>query len=152
MRCIAVGRNSRERWLFGRMQGDTRRDSYIGYPLPFLWHEGSPRVTVHFPQYTKTSHGYQYSNKISAAQWGPCTELETSISTSKPNPTETEEEGRKTQARTRAQRRKMESVDKLSKRYFRKSSWICASANRRGTVQETMWYVCEKQGHDQIGH
>ena len=34
------------------MQGGTRRkDSYIGHPLPFLWHEGSPRVTGYFPQY-----------------------------------------------------------------------------------------------------
>ena len=24
-----------------------RQDSYIVHPLPFLWHEGSPRVTVY---------------------------------------------------------------------------------------------------------
>ena len=54
MGCMAVGRNSRECWPSGGMQGSTRRkDSYIGHPLPFLWHEGSPRVTGYFPQYKK---------------------------------------------------------------------------------------------------
>ena len=48
-----------------------------------------------------TSHGYQYKNKISPAQWGSCAGLETSISIPKPNPTETEKERRKTQIRTR---------------------------------------------------
>ena len=75
------------------MQGGTRqKDSYIGHPLPFLWHKGSPRVTSYFPQYkkntTKPSHRYQYKNKILPAQWGSCAGLETSISIPKPNLTE----------------------------------------------------------------
>ena len=54
MGCMAVGRNSRERWPSGRMQGGTRRnDSYTEHSLPFLWHERSPRVTGYFPQYNK---------------------------------------------------------------------------------------------------
>ena len=37
MGCMAVGRNSHERWPSGRMQGGTwRKDSYIGHPLPFF--------------------------------------------------------------------------------------------------------------------
>ena len=36
------------------MQGGTRRkDSYIGHPLPFLWHEGSPGVTGYFRKVRK---------------------------------------------------------------------------------------------------
>ena len=36
------------------MQGDTRwNDSYTRHPFPFLLLEGSPKVTVYFPQYTK---------------------------------------------------------------------------------------------------
>ena len=47
------------------MQDATRqKDSYIGQPLPMLWHKDSHRVTVYFPQYTKTSHGLQNSNNI----------------------------------------------------------------------------------------
>ena len=38
---------------------------------------------------TKTSHGYQYKNKISPPQRRSCARLETSISIPKPNPTET---------------------------------------------------------------
>ena len=54
-----------------------------------------------FPSVQKTSHGYQYKNKISPAQWGSCAGLETSICVPKPNPTETEKERRKTQIRMR---------------------------------------------------
>ena len=66
-----------------------RKDSHMGYPLPFLWHEGSPRVAGYFPQCekknkTKNWHGYKYKTKISS-----------SISIPKPNPTEKEGEMRK---------------------------------------------------------
>ena len=54
-----------------------------------------------FPSVQKTSHGYQYKNKISPAQWGSCAGLKTSISIPKPNPTEAEKERWKTQIRTR---------------------------------------------------
>ena len=38
----------------GRMHSGTRwKDSYIGHPLLFLWHEGSPTETGYFPQYKK---------------------------------------------------------------------------------------------------
>ena len=81
--------------------GPRRKDSHTGHPLPFLWHEGSPRVIVYFPQNAKTSHGHQYLKEISPAQWGSCAGLETSISIPKPNLTETEEERGETKTRTR---------------------------------------------------
>ena len=28
-------------------------NSYIGHPLPFFWHEGPPKETISFPQFTK---------------------------------------------------------------------------------------------------
>ena len=49
--------------MSGRMLGGTRRkDSYIGHPLPFLWHEGSPRVIGCFPQYQKQQPQQQQQN------------------------------------------------------------------------------------------
>ena len=50
--------------------GPRRKDSHTGHTLPFLWHEGSPRVIVYFPQSTKTSHGHQYLKKVSLGVGG----------------------------------------------------------------------------------
>ena len=123
------------------MQGGTRqKDSYIGHPLPFFWHEGSPRVTGYFPQYkkprmdtnTKTRSRQRNGNH---AQGSRCRLVS-------PNPTRRKQRkrGGKRRSGHGGQRRKNEKADRLSKRYFRVCSWNCASANRRGAVLEKMVY------------
>ena len=123
------------------MQGGTRwKHSYTGHPLPFLWHEGSPRANGCFPQYkkprmdTKTKTRSRQSNGDHAQG-----SRRRSVS---PNPTGRKQRKRSGKRRSGhgGQRRQMRKADGLSKRYFRICSWNCASASRRGSVLEKMVY------------
>ena len=118
------------------MHGGTRRkDSYIGHPLPFLWHEGSPRVTGHFLQY-KIIHIDTNTKTRSHQRNGDYAQGSRRRLVS-PSPTRRKQRKR---SGLGGQRRKMRTADKLSKRYFRICSLNCAGANRRGAVLEKMTF------------
>ena len=144
------------------MQGGTRRkDSYTGHPLPFLWHEGSPRVAGYFPQY-KNKNKQKQTNPKKKQQKNPQktkTRMDTNTKTNSrqrngdhaqgsrrrsvsPRPTQWKQRNRggKRRSGRGRQRRKTRKADRLSKRYFRVCSWNCASATRRGAVLEKMVY------------
>ena len=128
------------------MQGGTRRkDSYIGHPLPFLWHEGSPRVTGYFPQYKKPR--MDTNTKTRSRQRNGDHAQGSRRRLVSPSPT------RRKQRKRGGQRRKMRKADRLSKRYFRVCSWNCASPlSWRRWSTTSMWHVNKKQGHAQIDH
>ena len=90
--------------------------------------------------------------KISPAQWDNAQGSRCRSVSPSPILRNQRQRGGKRRSGHSRQRRKMRKTDRLSKRYFRVSSWNCASANRRGAVLEKMVYdfdvVCdEKQGH-----
>ena len=61
------------------MQGGTRLMDSKRHPLPFLWHEGSPRVTDYDPQYYAYVYELKQKHKIWPAPRGSCARLQTSI-------------------------------------------------------------------------
>ena len=154
MGCMAVGRNSRERWPSGRMQGGTRRkDSYTGHPLHFLWHKGSPRVTCYFPQYKKPRMDTNTKTRFRQCNGDHAQGSRRRLVSPSPTRRKQRKRGGKRRSGRGGQRRKMRKADRLSKRYFRVCSWNCASAlSWRRWSTTLMWYVYKKQGHAQIDH
>ena len=123
------------------MQGGTRRkDSYIGHPLPFLWHEGSPRVTGYFPQYKKPRMDTNTKTRSRQRNGDHAQGSRRRLVSPSPTRRKQRKRGGKRRSGRGGQRRKMRKADRLSKRYFRVCSWNCASANRRGAVLEKMVY------------
>ena len=145
MGCMAVGRSSRERLLPGRMQGDTRKDPYLGHPSPFLWHEGSPR-------YTKAKRRSRHCNGDNVQGSN-----RRSVSSS-PSRQKQRKRGGKCRSGRGGQKRKMRKTDRLSKRYFRIYSWkLCKCQQTRCCPgKDGLWLWCDmpvkEQGHAQIGH
>ena len=132
MGCMAVRRNSRERWPSGRMQGGTRRkDSYIGHPLPFLWHEGSPRVTGYFPQLKKPRMDTNTKTRSLQRNGDHAQGSRRRLVSPSPTRWKQRKRGGKRRSGRGGQRLKMRKADRLSKTYFRVGSRNCASANRR---------------------
>ena len=107
------------------------------------------RVTGYFPQYIKTSHGHQHSNKISPAQWGSFAGLETSIMF--PSAI------RRKQRKRGGQRRKMIKQTGCP----RGNSEYACGVVQVPTDEALSWkrlsttlvrYAYKKQGYAQIGH
>ena len=119
-----------------RTQGATRqKESCIEHPLPFLWHEGSPRVTSYFSQYKK--------KKKKKLAWIPMQKQDLASAMEilcSPTRRKQRKRGGKRRSGRGGQRCKMRKADRLSKRYFRLCSWNCASFNRRGAVLGKMVY------------
>ena len=131
MCCVAVGRNSCECWLSGCMQDNTRqKDSYIGHPLPFLWHESSPRVTGYFLQYTKPYVNTSTKKVIE--------EKKMQIWMQRP-------EASNEKSRQAVQEVLKNMLVELCKCQQTSLSW------KRWSIT-LMWCVCKKQGNVQISH
>ena len=126
------------------MQGGTRRkDSYIGHPLPFIWHENSPRVRGYFPQYTKPlMDTIKKQNKTRSRQTNGAhlQGLRRRSVFSSPTRRKERKRGGIRRLGRSSQRRKIRKADRLSKRYFIICTWNCAGANRRDDVLEKMVY------------
>ena len=141
MGCMAVGRNSRERWPSGRMQGGTRRkDSYTEHSLPFLWHERSPWATGYFPQYNKPRMDTNTKTRSRQRSGDHAQGSRRQFVSPSPTRRKQRKRGEKCRSGRGGQSRQMRKADRLSKRYFRVCSWNCASVNRRGAVLEKIVY------------
>ena len=116
------------------------KDSYIGHPLPFLWHEGSPRVTGYFPQYKKPRRDTNVKTRSRQRNRDHAQGSRRRLVSPSPTLRKQRKRGGKRRSGRGGQRREMRKADRLSKRYFRVCSWNCASANRRGAVLEKMVY------------
>ena len=163
MGCMAVGRNSRERWPCRAAPGERTpspkvgKDSYTEHSLPFLWHERSPRVTGYFPQHKKPRMDTNTKTRSRQRNWDQAQGSRRQFVSPSPTRRKQRKRGGKRSSGRGGQRRQMRKADRLSKRYFRVCSWKCevstdeALSWRRWSTT-LMWYVYKKQGHAQIDY
>ena len=140
------------------MQGGTRRkDSYIGHPLPFLWHEGSPRVTGYFPQYKKPRMDTNTKARSRQRNGDHAQGSRRRLVSPSPTRRKQRKRGGKRRSGRGGQRRKMRKADGCPRGTSEYAHGIVqvptdeALSWRRWSTT-LMWYVYKKQGHAQIHH